>query len=103
MIIIISTLHKKEDAHTIGKGLLSERLIVCYNLFPIESAYWWKGKIEEGNEAMIFMKTKKENFEKIEDYMRKNSGYEIPEVIQIDVAKANSPYLEWLESELKSS
>ncbi len=54
MLIIITTLHKKEAATEIGKGLLKERLIACYNLFPVESAYWWKGKILE--EAMKITK-----------------------------------------------
>jgi uncharacterized protein involved in tolerance to divalent cations len=47
MITVITTLHKKEDAIRIGKGLLEKRLIACYNLWPIESAYRWKGEIEE--------------------------------------------------------
>jgi periplasmic divalent cation tolerance protein len=100
MTILITTIHKKDDGHRIGKGLLKERLIVCYNLFPVESAYWWKGKIEEGTEVMMLMKTKSENFSIIEAYIKKNSGYEVPEVIQVDVAKVNSSYLEWLSKEL---
>ncbi|HUQ85096.1 MAG TPA: divalent-cation tolerance protein CutA [Candidatus Limnocylindrales bacterium] len=101
MVLIVTTIHKKEDAQKIGKGLLTHRLIVCYNLFPIESAFWWKGKIEEGNETMMIMKTKKENFGNVEEFIQKNSGYEVPEVIQINVSKVNKPYLLWLESEVK--
>ncbi len=101
MIIIVTTLHKKDNARRIGKGLLNERLIVCYNLFPVESAYWWKGKIEEANEAMMFMKTKKQNFGKIEKYIKDNSGYEVPEVIELEVTNVNSPYLKWLTAEVE--
>ena len=101
MIIIVTTLHTKDDAHRIGKGLLQKRLIVCYNLFPIESAYWWKGKIEEGKEAMMLMKTTEENFEKVHEYIERQSGYEVPEVIQLGVAKANDSYLQWLLAEVK--
>lgn len=101
MIIIITTLHKKQDAHKIGKGLLKERIIVCYNLYPIESAYWWKGKILDETETLMIMKTKKNNFKKAEEYIKDHSGYEVPEVIALDVAKVNTPYLNWLNSEVK--
>jgi len=34
MILILTTLEKKEDSVSIGKELLKQRLIACYNLFP---------------------------------------------------------------------
>ncbi|HSX19406.1 MAG TPA: divalent-cation tolerance protein CutA, partial [Candidatus Saccharimonadales bacterium] len=77
MILIFVTIHKKEDAVKIGKGLLQKKLIACYNLFPIESAYWWKGKIEENKEILMILKTKQVNFEQIETYIKEHSGYEV--------------------------
>lgn len=100
MIVIITTIHKKEDAVAIGKGLLKNRLIVCYNLFPVESAYWWKGKILKENEMVVLMKTRAENFEKVEAYIKKHSGYEVPEIISVKPEKVNASYLAWLQSEI---
>lgn len=101
MIVILTTLHKKTNAIKIGKGLLKERLIACYNLFPVESAYWWKGKILEENEILIILKTKKTNFGKVEKYIKENSGYEVPEIVAITPTKVNKPYLNWINSEVK--
>lgn len=101
MILVITTIHKKENAQRIGKGLLKERLIACYNLMPAESAYWWKGKIIGENEALMIMKTKTTNFKKIEEYIKKHSGYEVPEVIEIDVKNVNAAYLNWINTEVK--
>jgi periplasmic divalent cation tolerance protein len=101
MIIILATLHKKEDAVVIGKGLLQERLIACYNLFPIESAYWWKGEMLEESETLLFLKTKKSNFDKIEAFIKQHSGYEVPEVISIAPDQVNDSYLQWVESETR--
>lgn len=99
MILILTTLSKKQDAIKIGKGLLKGRLIACYNLFPIESAYWWKGKILKEKEIMMILKTKEKNFEKIESYIKKHSDYEIPEVVTIKPSQVNKPYLSWIEKE----
>ena len=101
MIFIFVTIHKKPDAVKIGKYLLKQRLIACYNLFAVESAYWWKGKIEDDNETLMILKTKPANFSKIETFIKKQSGYQVPEVVAIKADKVNMPYLDWINKEVK--
>ena len=96
MIVLITTLHKKEDAIRIGKGLLEKRLIACYNLWPIESAYWWKGKIIEEAEVMMMMKSTVRWFDDIEEYLKVESGYEVPELIALDSEKIDPNYQKWV-------
>ncbi len=101
MILIFTTLNKKEMAEKIGKELLRKRTIACYNLLPVESAYWWKGKIAQEKEVLMIFKTQKENFEKVEKYLKKHSGYKTPEVIAVEPSKISKPYLDWIHSEAK--
>ena len=102
MILIFTTLEKKETAVKIGKELLRKRVIACYNLFPVESAYLWKGKIEEENEVLMICKARKENFEKVEKYLTLHSDYEIPEIVAVETSYVNKPYLDWINAETKS-
>ena len=102
MIYLFSTLHKKDLAVKIGKGLLKERIIACYSIFPVESSYWWKGKILDEKETFMIIKTRKENFKKIEDYFKKHSGYEVPELVSVEPEKVNIPYLNWVMNETKT-
>ncbi len=99
MIAIVTTLHDKADAVRIGKGLLQKRLIACYNLWPIESVYWWKGKLLEENETMMFMKTQKKHFEAVRKYIKDESGYEVPEVIALNAVEVDESYANWVKSE----
>lgn len=101
MIIIFVEIHKKSDALKISKALLKLRLIACYNLWPVESAYWWKGKILLDPGVHMMLKTKEANFKKIEEFIKKESGYETPEVIAIKPSKVNASYLDWLNKEVK--
>lgn len=101
MIIVLTTIGNKETARKIGKSLLKQKLIACCNLFPVESAYWWKGEITEDREILMILKTTKTNFKKIEDSIKKNSGYEVPEVVAIESQTGNKPYLDWLNSVVK--
>ena len=101
MIIILAEIHKKADALRIGKALLKKKLIACYSLWPVESAYWWKGKVLNDKGTLSMYKTKDKHFKQIEDYLKKHTGYEVPEVIGIKASKVNKPYLDWLNDETK--
>lgn len=38
----------EEEARRISDSIVAARLAACANIFPIQSAYWWEGKIESG-------------------------------------------------------
>ncbi|HZP55270.1 MAG TPA: divalent cation tolerance protein CutA [Candidatus Saccharimonadales bacterium] len=99
MIIIVTTLHKKEDAVRIGHKLLKSRLIACYNLWPIESAFWWKGKILEENETTMIMKSQHKHFNEVRKFIKDESGYEVPEAIAISPKDVDKSYLNWVKTE----
>ncbi|KKR88058.1 MAG: CutA1 divalent ion tolerance protein [Candidatus Curtissbacteria bacterium GW2011_GWA1_41_11] len=101
MILILTTFQKKSEAVKIGKDLLKKRVIACYNLIPVESVYWWKGKIEEAKEFMMILKAQKEDYRKIESIIIQSSSYETPEVISVKPDKVNKSYLDWISAETK--
>ncbi|OGY23121.1 MAG: hypothetical protein A2Y57_03245, partial [Candidatus Woykebacteria bacterium RBG_13_40_7b] len=90
----------REEAIKIGQNLLQKRLAACYNFFPIESAYWWKGKIEQQKEFALFIKSKEELFGKVEKEIIQTHSYSTPEIAAIKVDKINKPYLDWLTASL---
>ena len=102
MILLFTTFHKKETALKIGKSLLKDRLIACYNLLPVESAYWWKGEIVGDKEILMILKTRKENFDQVESQIKKHSEYETPEVLVVTPNQVNKSYLDWIHSETKT-
>ena|SRR3972149_11983037 len=102
MILIFTTLAKKETALKIGKSLLKARLVACYNLLPVGSAYWWKGEIVGDKEILMILKTRKENFDQVESQIKKHSGYETPEVLAVTPSQVNESYLDWIHSETKT-
>ena len=42
----------KDEARTIAKELLDERLVACANFFPVESMFRWKGSIDSSSEIV---------------------------------------------------
>lgn len=102
MILIFTTFGKKPEAIKIGKLLLKQRLIACYNLFPIESAYWWKSKLVDDKEFLMILKTKEANFKKIESFIKNHHTYEVPEIVAVKTSSVSKSYMDWLHEELSS-
>ena len=100
MILILTTTDKKTVAQKITKALLDQKLIACASILPMESSYWWKGKIVNAKEFQLILKTKAENFNKIEKVIKKLHTYDLPEIISIDIQKAGKDYIKWIDSEI---
>ncbi len=96
MTLIYITCKDKEEAKKISQALLEKRLIACSNMFPIESMYWWKGKIEEDNEIVILAKTKDKNYNKIKEEVKKLHSYEVPCILKLG-SDANDDYDKWVD------
>jgi len=96
------TAGSKAEAEKISRALVSEKLAACANIFPINSIYRWKGKIEEGGEHAILFKSHKKNFEKITERVRAIHSYETPCIIEIPITRGSSDYLDWIQDGTES-
>jgi periplasmic divalent cation tolerance protein len=99
-IFVYITNPSKKHAEKIALHLLNKRLIACVNIFPIQSFYWWKEKIEKSKEYVLIAKTIKEKFEKIKEEVKKIHEYKIPLIAKIEV-EANKEYESWLKKEVR--
>ena len=89
-----------EEAKKVTSHLLQKKIIACANFFPISSSFWWKGKIDNSNEIVALLKTKKQNWEKVKSEIKKIHSYETPCIMKLDV-EANKDYEDWVEEETK--
>jgi len=99
-ITIYVTYPNLKEAKKIANHLLKRRLIACANFWLIKSAYWWKGKIQNDNEVVTILKTKKENWPKIKTEIKKIHPYEVPCIEKINV-EANRNYEDWINAVTK--
>ena len=99
MIAIVATLHKKEDAVRIGKLLLEQRLIACYNLWPIESSYWWEGKIMDEPEVMMLIKTQEWHYAEVSTLIQGQSEYTVPDIFTLNPGQVHPAFNKWVDQE----
>lgn len=99
--VLFVTFKDAAEARRIAGFLLDKRLIACCNLVnPVESSFWWKGKIQKEKETLGIFKIKKTAFKTICQEIKKHHSYEIPEILALPLWRGDSAYLEWMKEVL---
>jgi periplasmic divalent cation tolerance protein len=102
-IIVFITVPGKEQGETIARGLLEKRLAACVNILEnVSSFFWWDGKIDEANEALMILKTRRECFEALKEYVCSQHRYTVPEIIALSIEAGHKPYLQWIDASVAS-
>ena len=100
--VTFATCKDRRQAAAIAKTLVREKLAACVNLVPnVSSIYSWKGKIEEGREVLLVIKSRAAHSKRLAARIRQLHSYEVPEIIALPVVDGSEAYLGWLEHELK--
>lgn len=103
-IVIFVTVGNRREARKIAKRLVNSRLAACVNLTaPVESIYWWKGKVEASGEVLLIIKTCRELFAQVETEIRKLHTYKTPEIICLPIIEGSADYLKWLDDSVRSA
>lgn len=98
-VIVYITAPSRIAANKIADYLLSNKIIVCANIFPVKSHYLWQGKIKKTKEHVMIVKTFEENFEQLKLEVKAMHPYEIPCILKI-ATEPNSAYEAWARKEL---
>lgn len=96
-IIVQTTCASKKEAKKIANILIEEKLAACVQLSKITSLYSWENKRCVDKEMLLSIKTKKENFKKIQRKIKENHSYDLPEIIEIQITNASKEYLQFIE------
>ena len=101
-IIVLATTANKLEAEKIAKTLLKERLIACVNIInPVNSFFFWSGKIDNAEECLMVMKSRRDLFSELAECLRGLHSYEVPEVLAIPIIEGSAAYLAWMGEVLK--
>lgn len=96
-VLVLVTAPDVKTARKLARIALEARLIACANLVPgIESHYWWQGRLEQGAEVLLVLKTTRGRLKSLEDAILSNHPYDTPEFVVLSLGGGNARYLEWL-------
>ena len=96
LVIIISTYPTRKSISKIANELVKNKTVACVNISKISSIYSWKNKVENTSEYLAIFKTITKNKIALKKKIKETHPYEVPEIVEIDVASVNRSYLNWL-------
>jgi periplasmic divalent cation tolerance protein len=102
MFIVVFCTTPKNKGYEIAKKIIENRLAACINVVNnINSIYWWKGEINEDEEELLVIKTKKTILNELITFIKSIHPYSVPEIIALDIIDGNIDYLNWIEENVK--
>lgn len=91
-----------EQAATIGKALVRERLAACANCLPnMKSFYNWDGALQEEEEVVLILKTEVSFLNSLFARVKELHSYENPCIVTYEIQSGSKDYLDWIHKELR--
>jgi len=100
-IQVMTTTAEKSDAESLAQTVLESRLAACVQISgPIDSRYWWNGRIETASEWLITIKTRRDLYKRLEKLVLEKHPYDQPEIMATAVVEISAGYLKWLNEQV---
>jgi periplasmic divalent cation tolerance protein len=99
--VVLVTAPDTDVAARLGRTLVEERLAACVNVLGgLRSIYRWQGKVCDDAEALMIIKTTRDQFEALQARVTELHPYEVAEVILLPIEAGAPDYLGWLAQQV---
>jgi len=101
--VVLLTCATLEEARKIARAMVEKHLAACVNIVThaVESFYTWEGKIENGSEYLLLIKTSGAQLAALEKEIVSLHSYDAPEFIALPIVAGSEKYLKWLEDSVR--
>ncbi|MCX8094806.1 MAG: divalent-cation tolerance protein CutA [Caldisericia bacterium] len=97
LIMVLTTIDDMEKAKKLARFIVDQKLAACVQITgPIQSIYYWRDKTEDTKEWLILIKTRKNLYEKLEEFIIKLHPYIVPEIVSFDIENCFKKYFDWV-------
>ena len=97
-LVALVTAGSEEEARLIAGRLVKGMLAACVNIVPgITSVYHWQGQVQEDQEWLLVVKTRRDVLEVLIQQVRRLHSYDLPEIIALPLVGGSEDYIRWLD------
>lgn len=101
MLVVLTTAPNTEEAESLARKIVEARLAACVQVLPpMKSFYFWENEVQADSEHLLLIKTLPEKFDALEDFIRANHSYSVPEIVALPAEKVSENYLGWMKDYL---
>jgi periplasmic divalent cation tolerance protein len=98
--LILVTTPSQEVADQLAHSLVSGRLAACVTMLPrVVSVYAWEGKLEQADEILMLIKTRRSRYTEVEQHIRTHHPYDTPEIVEVPAGQVTQKYWQWVMQE----
>ena len=96
--VVLVTCGTLEESRKIARAVVDLQLAACVNVLThaVESFYKWEGKLENGSEYLLIMKTTEDRVEALKKEVLEMHSYDTPEFVVLPIVSGAEAYLQWL-------
>ena len=100
-IQVVTTAPDRASAEQIADRLLEARLAACVQISPCTSRYHWQGAIEQAEEMVCTVKSRRDLFAEVCRVIRSLHPYEVPEILALTPSAGLPAYLDWIRAQTR--
>lgn len=99
-LLVLTNVPDEATAEKLANALVEARVAACVNvLAPCRSIYRWQGRLEMAAEIPLLIKTSTSSYPRVEEIVRTQHPYDVPELIAVPITNGLPAYLDWLAKE----
>jgi periplasmic divalent cation tolerance protein len=103
-VFVYTTWPSIVEAEQAGRAIVERRLAACVNILPgMVSLYWWEGKIDRADEAVMIIKTRASLAPEVERAVKQLHSYTTPAILVLPLDSVEKTYLGWLMAETEAA
>lgn len=103
VLLVLTNLPNRDSAQRMAHTLVENHAAACVNILAeCHSVYRWQGKIESASEIPLLIKTTRSAYPRLEELIRSQHPYELPEIITVSEVGGLPAYLNWVANEVSS-
>jgi periplasmic divalent cation tolerance protein len=99
--VVMTTYSDEGVGKKIIDNLLESKLAACIQVQEVKSYFSWKGSVNNEKEYLLLIKSKHSLYSEIENCIKENHSYDIPEIIELPIINGSQSYCKWIDEVCK--
>jgi periplasmic divalent cation tolerance protein len=87
--IVMTTCASREQGENLAEGIVRSKLAISVQITEVSSIHEWEGEFQKTTEFLLLIKGPQNLFPQLKEYLLANHAYEVPEILQLNIANGN--------------
>lgn len=97
-VVVQVTTGSREEAETLARTLVERRLAASAQVSPLHTWYRWQGRVQEAQEHLVRLFTRRDRFDAVARAVRELHSYELPQVVALPLCEGTPEFLRWIDA-----